>query len=100
MRVLIRFEAITPAFWPRGAKRTEAERRIHGRFRSTWSAIMADLDRELWQAGARDVTVQIDCPAVDIRADGMPKADARVRSPGVVLRFTRPEQGPVIYPCD
>jgi len=100
MRVPVRFEAITPAYWPRGAARTDALDRIHGRFRTTWGSIMADLDRELWQAGASDVVVQIDCPAVDIRGDGMPKSDARVRSPGVVLRFTHPSQGPVIYPCD
>lgn len=100
MRTRVTFQAITPALWPRGAARTPESGRRHGPFKATWATILNDLDTELVQIGAKDVVIQLDCPAVDIRQDGMPKGDARVRSPGIVLRFTHPKLGPVVYPCD
>jgi len=99
-RVFIRTIARSAAYWPKGAVYHQPSERIHGKFRTTWQTLLDDLDRELWQVGAGDVTLQIDCPEQDIGRNGMPRADARIRSPGVVLRFDHGSLGRVEYPCD
>jgi hypothetical protein len=100
MRIPVRFRAVTPALWPKGAKRTPEEKRQRGRFKAVWQSTLDLLDTELVMVGARDIEISIDCPERDIRQDGWPKGDARVRSPGVVVRFTHPKAGELVYPCD
>lgn len=69
------------------------------RFKAGWSATLDLLDRELHHIGAKNIVIQLDLNESEIRNDGMPKANARPRSPGVVLAFDSP-YGPLKYPCD
>lgn len=50
--------------------------------------------------GARDVVLEADLRARDIRADGWPRPDAKPSSPRLILLFTHPVVGGVRYPCD
>ena len=87
------FRALT--VWPAGPTRS----RRRAAFKSTWLATMDLLDREVAQLGARRAVVELDCDASEIRRDGLPRADARVRGPGVILSFGS-RHGPVRFPCD
>lgn len=100
MRTAVTFRAISA--WPNNIRATAT--RKHGPFRTRWLDALEELDTELVHLKAWNVVLELDCPAVDIRKDGMPKADARVRSPGVILQFEkRYPSGKVdryVYPCD
>lgn len=58
-----------------------------------------ELRRELAYLAARDVVLELDLQEGDLRLDGWPRADARPRTPRVVLSFGS-KYGPVRYPCD
>lgn len=85
--------------WP-GAHTSE---RVRSPFSATWSATVELLDRELWYLGPRGVyapsILQVDIPESKFRVDGMPRADANPRDPGVVLNIES-RHGPLSYPCD
>jgi hypothetical protein len=57
------------------------------------------LEREIRHLNARNVVLQADCLPSEIRLDGTLKANARLRSPGVILSFDS-KHGPLSYPCD
>ena len=68
---------------------------------STWSRAIDLLEREvkhLAKAGSL-VVIQIDLKESEIRRDGKPRADARPKSPGVIVSIES-EYGPLQYPCD
>jgi hypothetical protein len=106
MRTTITYRALSA--WPNNVPATPYHKRKRSPFRSTWGATLEDLDRELVAARAHNVVIEIDAPASEIRRDGMPRADARTRGPGVIisyeLRWTR--AGAVtrverfVFPCD
>lgn len=73
--------------------------RQKSRFDSTYSQTLNLLERELGMLGAREVVIQVDCDASQVRLDGRLRADARLRGPGVVLSFELDKQ-PVSFPCD
>lgn len=79
--------------WPK----TKARR--PSRFGTTWSKTVDLLERELGHLQARKVVIQVDVDASQVRLDGMLRADARPRSPGVILSFDS-RHGPLSYPCD
>ncbi len=81
--------------WP--GERTRSRKRAT--FSATFNKTLADLQRELAQLKASQVVIQLDCEEREIRRDGLPRADARVRGPGVVLAFNS-KHGPLSYPCD
>ena len=56
-------------------------------FRAGWSATIDLLERELSQLRAKNIVLQVDVSADQIRLDGMLRSDARPRSPGVILSF-------------
>jgi hypothetical protein len=70
-------------------------------FKSLWSRTEKALERELKHLGARKVEIAIDLPrgALDLRRDGMLKADARPKPP-VILSFLDREGSRHAYPCD
>jgi hypothetical protein len=70
-------------------------------FKSLWSRTEKALERELKHLGARKVEISIDLPrgALDLRRDGMLKADARPKPP-VILSFIDREGTRQAYPCD
>lgn len=83
------------AAWP--GPRTRTPRRSP--FAASWSSTTEILGRELRQLGARRLVVEVDCPESQIRVDGQPRADARFRTPGVILSFES-RHGPLRYACD
>lgn len=68
-------------------------------FSASYSATCRLLDRELTMLGAKQVIIQLDCDDSQIRRDGMPRSDARMRSPLVILSFES-KVGPLSYPAD
>lgn len=82
--------------WPRD-RRPRHER---SRFDSPWAATVDLLGRELRHLAARNAVILVDCTPDDIRIDGtMPKANARVGYPGVVVAFDS-THGPLKYVAD
>lgn len=73
--------------------------RYRSRFRSRWLQTLHALDRELQHLGVRRAVIQIDCDESQIRQDGWPRSDARVRGPAVALSFEC-DRGHLTYPCD
>lgn len=86
-----------PPVWP--GKRTTFKKRAP--FKVQWSKLTHQLERELKYLGARKVELAMDLPrgAVDIRQDGMLRADARPR-PAVILSFIDSDGQRQAYPCD
>lgn len=85
--------------WP-GEATKPYSRKSRGVFKASWQTTMDLLTRELEMVYARDVVIQLNCRESDIRRDGLPKADARPGSPGVILAFTHRQAGGLRYPCD
>ena len=81
--------------WP---GQTTRDRR-NSPFRARYADTMERLQRELTHLDARNPVIQIDVTERDIRLDGLPRSDARVQSPGVVVSFES-RFGPLRYPCD
>lgn len=81
--------------WP-GVRTKNSQR---SRFDSSYRQTMELLERELRHLQARHVVIQLDCDEREIRRDGLPRADARVRGPGVVLSFES-SKGAISFPCD
>jgi hypothetical protein len=74
---------------PPGARR-------YSPFRASLITTVETLARELRQLDARRIVLEIDLRERDIRVDGLPRADARPNSPGVVLAFES-KFGPLKY---
>lgn len=68
-------------------------------FSAKWSDTLDVLERELRELRAKDVVIQADVELHQLRNDGMLRADARPRSPRVILSFES-KHGPLAYPCD
>ena len=86
-----------PPVWP--GKRTPYPKTAP--FKSAWTKDLAALDRELRHLGAKRVEIALDLKrgAMDLRQDGMLKADAR---PGraIILSFLDRDGARHAYPCD
>jgi hypothetical protein len=79
--------------WPRTKNRKRSQ------FKAGYNDTLKLLERELGYLQARNVVIQADCEERMIRQDGMFRADARLRSPCIVLAFDS-KHGPLSYPCD
>ncbi len=75
------------------------QKRKRSPFAASYSRTLTDLDRELVHLGANQLVIQAAVEERDIRLDGMLRADAKMRSPGVILSFES-KIGPLSYPCD
>lgn len=71
--------------WP-GALTPEYQRR-RSPFSADWRSTMSLLDRELRSLGARAIVLQVAMEESDFRIDGLPRASARAKHPGVILSF-------------
>lgn len=80
--------------WPR-----RINPRKRATFRSTWSDTLKLLERELSKLQAKNIVIQADCTEDDIRNDGMLRANAKIKSPTVILSF-QSKFGPLSYPCE
>lgn len=96
---MTRYQIEPLARWP--WPETPAEERRPNPFRSTFARTLQDLAREcdlLDIQGALAIHVVTDSPN-DVRRDGMLRAHAQVRHPGVAVSFVS-RFGPLTYPCD
>lgn len=75
------------------------EVRQTSRFEARFTATVETLARELKHLKAERIVLQVDLRPSQIRVDGLPRADARAGSPGVVLGFDS-VHGPLRYACD
>lgn len=66
-------------------------------FNSTYSQTLSLLDDELRHLGADRIVIQLAVDESEIRLDGMPRARAHVRHPGVAISFEHPQAGPLRY---
>lgn len=86
-----------PPVWP--GKRTAYPKKAP--FKSNWTKDLSALDRELKHLGARKIEFALELPrgAMDLRQDGMLKADAR---PGraIIISFLDRDGVRHAYPCD
>jgi hypothetical protein len=86
-----------PPVWP--GKRTTYPKKAP--FKSNWTKDLSALDRELKHLGARKIEFALELPrgAMDLRQDGMLKADAR---PGraIIISFLDRDGVRHAYPCD
>lgn len=68
-------------------------------FRASWSSTVELLAKELRALNARRVVIELDMDEADFRLDGIPRANATARTPGVVISFESPH-GPLRYAVD
>jgi hypothetical protein len=67
--------------------------RRYSPFRASYSQTLALLDRELRALRASRVVIQLALEESDIRLDGLPRASARPKHPGVILAFHSDKHG-------
>lgn len=91
-------KTIDVRFVPMVSRHVDRSRR-RAPFKADYSGTQRLLDRELRMLRAQNVVIQLDCDESQIRRDGMPKADARLRSPAVIVSFES-KYGPLSYPAD
>lgn len=87
------FHPIT--LWPGSRTRTP----IRSAFSGSWGSTLDLLDRELHMLRARRLVIEVDLDESKIRKDGRPRADAQMRTSGVILSFES-RHGPLRYSCD
>ena len=68
-------------------------------FKVTPGRTQDELCHELSMIGVRACVIQADLREADIRVDGMPRANARFRTPRVIITFKHPRQGEISFPC-
>jgi hypothetical protein len=93
----IRFKPLGP--WPRA----ETSPRRRAPFKSNYNGTLQLIEKELGYLGADDAELQIDMEASQIAIHGWPKANARARSPRIMLSFVANKLpgAPVrVFPCD
>lgn len=97
MSELVYTMAELPPVWP--GQKTTTHRRAP--FKTQWSRTLQILARELRHLGAKSIELALDLPrgAIDIRQDGMLRADARPRAP-IILSFIARDSQRQAYPCD
>jgi hypothetical protein len=85
--------------WPYRA--TPADARRHNPFRAKFDATLKLLIDELERLEVDGpVAVRVVATEADVRRDGMLRANANVRHPGVAVSFHSPTAGDLTYPCD
>jgi hypothetical protein len=61
--------------------------RLSSPFKARWPSTVNLLAKELRAHGGRRIVMEIDFREQDLRLDGLPRADHRARTPGIVLSF-------------
>lgn len=56
-------------------------------FKASWTSTVTLLAKELRAHGAQRTVLEVDFRETDLRNDGLPRADRRARTPGIVLSF-------------
>jgi hypothetical protein len=73
--------------------------RTHARFKVSYGVSEDLLLRELQHLRAKDVVLEIDIQASDLRLDGTLRANAKPQGPRVCL-YASTKHGPLMMPCD
>lgn len=87
-----------PDVWPGGARTPVSERR-RPQFKTIWTQALDLLDREVFKLDGSNVEIAVDVPPTMLRVDGQLRADARTRSPAVVVSFDTPT-GRLVFAAD
>ncbi len=87
--------ATLPTRWP--GERTLNRKRSP--FKANWGDTLSLLGDEVRMLGGRDVVLRVDATDRDIRLDGGLRADARLRSPAVIVELRRGTDL-LQFPCD
>lgn len=82
--------------WPQ--ERTEEPEA--SKFRAPWTTTVESLSRELRHLDPERVILEMEFRPTQLRADGLPRADARPGSDAVILRIEVEEGQWLTYPCD
>lgn len=83
--------------WP--GKPTPNDARRRATFSAGWTATLRLLEAELGHLDGSSVVIEADCDQSAIKLDGMFRAGAKLRGPGVVISFGS-RVGALRYPCD
>lgn len=86
-----------PVVWP--GQPTPTWKRSRAPFKTIETKALALLEREVRMLGGKNVEIAVDVEPRMIRQDGMLYANARPKSPGVILSFDT-KQGRLAFPCD
>lgn len=73
--------------------------RSRARFSVGYQTRLNLLDVELSKLGARNIVIQAEFEAREIRNDGWPRSTARPKGPAVIVSFDS-DKGPLSFPCD
>lgn len=87
--------------WP--GEKTPPWQRTRSPFKTIWTKVLSHLARETRALGGRNVVLKLQVDRQHLRNDGMLRADARPREPGVVVQFVagRLKGAPtLLYRCD
>jgi len=85
------------AKWP--GKETPSYSRKRAAFRIGYADRLNCLDHELAKLNAKDIVIQAQFDAKDIRQDGWPRSSARPKGPALIVSF-KGSKGPLSFPCD
>lgn len=91
----ITFQPLELATWPAD----QAPRYQRSQFKASYGATLELIKAELHRIGVEDAVIELDLTEREVRRDGLPRADARPRSPRVRLSFELEGVGPLQYPC-
>ncbi len=68
-------------------------------FRIGYADRLNCLDHELSKLNAKDIIIQAQFDAKEIRQDGWPRSSARPKGPAIIVSF-KGSKGPLSFPCD
>lgn len=71
----------------------------HGRFSATWGDTVSLLAREVNALRPREVVLEAGFHESQLRLDGLPKANSRTATDGVILSLLGTPHGDLRYPC-
>ena len=83
--------------WP--GKQTPSYLRKRAPFRIGYAERLELLEHELSKLGAKEIVIQAQFEAKEIRQDGWPRSSARPKGPSVIVSF-KGTKGPLSFPCD
>lgn len=69
--------------WPRDLTKF----RVRSQFKANYNDTLYLLDGELYKLSAKNIVLQVALDESEIRLDGLPRANATPRHPGVILAF-------------
>lgn len=97
MALTARFVPLVAGRWP--GKQTASYARRRAAFRVGYAQRLEALDAELAKLGAKDIIIEAEFEAREIRNDGWPRSTARPKGPAIIVSF-KSDKGPLSFPCD